>query len=142
MKISARNVFKGTVSAVKEGPVSAEVDITLPGGDTLVAVITEQSLESLGLVKGKEIVALVKAPLVMLMTDGSGYRLSARNTLQGTVKTLEQGMINTEVVMTLPGGTDLYAIVTKEAAASLDLKVGSPVTAIIKASHIIVGVPA
>ena len=39
MKVSARNVFKGLVSQVQEGAVNAEVVLTLPGGEQLVAVV-------------------------------------------------------------------------------------------------------
>ena len=40
MKVSARNVFKGTVKQIQEGAVNAEVVLTLPGGEELVAVVT------------------------------------------------------------------------------------------------------
>ena len=141
MKVSARNVFKGKVSAVKPGSVNAEVEIGLPGGDRLVAVITQESVNTLGIDVGREVVALVKAPWVMLMTDASGVRLSARNCLAGTVKLVEPGSVNAEVVLTLAGGTEVAAIVTKEAVAELGLKPGVAATAVIKASHVVLGVP-
>ncbi len=142
MKISARNVLKGTISAVQPGAVNAEVTIALNGGDSLVAIVTQESLKSLELAPGKAVVALVKAPWVMLMTDSSGYRLSARNCLSGTVKSVEPGAVNAEVVLSLPGGTEIYSIVTKEAVAELGLKPGTAATAVIKSSHVILGVPA
>ena len=46
MTISARNVFKGKVTVVKEGPINAEVEITTAGGDKIVAMLTEASLKS------------------------------------------------------------------------------------------------
>ncbi|MFJ5300239.1 molybdopterin-binding protein [Pseudomonas sp. NPDC088368] len=142
MKVSARNVFKGTVKAIQEGAVNAEVALTLPGGEDLVAVVTLQSVKSLGLAVGKEAVALIKAPWVMLMTDDSGFRLSARNTLKGTVTRVSDGAVNAEVVVTLAGGTEVFAIVTREAVTELGLATGVSATAIIKASHVILGVPA
>jgi len=60
----------------------------------------------------------------MLMTDSSGVRLSARNCLAGTVKSVEPGAVNAEVVLTLAGGTEVAAIVTKEAVGDLGLKPG------------------
>ena len=142
MKVSARNVFKGTVTQIQEGAVNAEVALTLPGGEALVAVVTLQSVKSLGLAVGKEAVALIKAPWVMLMTDSSGFRLSARNCLEGTVTRVSDGAVNAEVIVTLEGGTEVFAIVTREAVTELGLAPGVNATAVIKASHIILGVPA
>lgn len=142
MKVSARNVFKGTVKQIQEGAVNAEVALILAGGEELVAVVTLQSVKSLDLAVGKEAVALIKAPWVMLMTDASGFRLSARNCLQGTVTRVSDGAVNAEVVITLVGGTEVYSIVTRDAVTELGLAPGVSATAVIKASHIILGVPA
>lgn len=141
MKVSARNVFTGTVSNIQEGAVNAEIVLQLAGGEPLVAVVTLASVKSLGLAVGKEAVALIKAPWVMLMTDSSGFRLSARNCLEGTITRVSDGAVNAEVVVTLPGGTEVYSIVTREAVTELGLAVGVSATAVIKASHIILGVP-
>ena len=142
MQVSARNVFKGTVTAVQSGTVNAEVELSLGGDDRLVAVITMESLRNLGIAVGSEAVALVKAPWVMLMTDAGALRLSARNTLSGTVKSVSDGAVNAEVTLSLPGGSELMAVVTREAVAELGLKAGVPATAIIKASCVILGVTA
>lgn len=142
MKISARNVFKGTVSTLQPGAVNAEVGIALGGSDQLVAVVTMESVKSLELAEGASVLAIVKAPWVLLMSDDSGVRLSARNQLRGTVKAVESGAVNAEVVLTLAGGTEITAIVTKEAVAELGLKPGASATAVIKASNVILGVPA
>lgn len=142
MKVSARNLLEGTVSALKEGAVNAEVDIALGGGDKLVAVVTLESVRSLGLAAGQKVVAVIKASWVMLATDGNGYRLSARNILAGTVESVEVGTVNVEVTLALSGGTRITAVVTKEAAAELVLKAGAKACAVIKASSVILGVPA
>ncbi|NMG33735.1 transporter [Azoarcus sp. TTM-91] len=142
MKVSARNVFKGNISALRPGTVNAEVEIALGGGDALIAIVTMESVNTLALAEGKEVMALVKAPWVMLMTDSSGVTLSARNCLRGTVKAVENGAVNSEVLISLPGGTEVAAVVTKDAAGELGLKPGVAVTAVIKASNVILGVPA
>lgn len=141
MKISARNVFPGKVSGFRAGSVNAEVEVALAGGDRLVAIITMESAKTLAITEGREVVALVKAPWVMLMADSTGVRLSARNCLAGTVKSVEPGAVNAEVVLTLAGGSEVAAIVTKEAVGDLGLKPGVAATAVIKASHVILGVP-
>jgi molybdate transport system regulatory protein len=141
VKVSARNVFKGEVGAVKTGAVNAEVDVVLEGGDHLTAVITMESVKTLALAVGKPVVAMVKAPWVMLMTDQADVRLSARNCLAGTVKSVQSGAVNAEVALALPGGTEISAIVTRESVNELGLKPGVAATAVIKASSIILGVP-
>ena len=69
MKISARNVLKGKVKSVKHGAVNSEVIVELPGGIEVVSVITKTSAESLGLAKGKDVYAVIKATNVMIATD-------------------------------------------------------------------------
>jgi molybdate transport system regulatory protein len=142
MKVSARNVFKGTVTQVQDGAVNAEVVLELAGGERLVAVVTMASVKSLGIAVGKAAVALIKAPWVMLMTESSDIRLSARNCLEGTVTRVTEGAVNSEVVVQLPGGTEVFSIVTRDAVEELGLAPGVAATAVIKASHIILGVPA
>lgn len=66
-------------------------------------------------------------------------RLSARNILKGTVRKLTPGAVNTEVIIELPGGEQVAAIITKESAKSLGLKKGKTAYAIIKANQVIVG---
>ncbi len=69
MKISARNVLKGKVTKVIHGAVSSEVSIELPNGIEVVAVITKSSARALGLKKGKEAYAVIKASSVMVGVD-------------------------------------------------------------------------
>ena len=140
MKISARNVFEGSITALVDGTVNAEVEITTPGGDRIVAIVTEDSVQSLGLAVGKPAMALVKAPWVIVVTDDSGVKLSARNQLAGTVQHIEKGAINSEIAIKLTGGTVVYAVITNEAVMELGLKPDAPATALIKASHVVIGV--
>ena len=67
-------------------------------------------------------------------------KLSARNTLKGTVKQVTHGAVNTEVVIALPGGVEIVSIITKESAQNLGLAVGKEAYAVIKASNVMVGV--
>jgi molybdopterin-binding protein len=69
MKISARNVLKGKVSKVVHGAVSSEVAIELPNGIQVIAVITKSSAKKLGLKKGNEAYAVIKASSVMVAVD-------------------------------------------------------------------------
>jgi len=67
-------------------------------------------------------------------------KLSARNTLKGTIKRITPGAVNTEVVIGLPGGIEIVSIITKESAENLGLGVGKEAYAVIKASSVMVGV--
>ncbi len=69
MKISARNILRGTIHSIVKGPIDTEVTIMLPGGDSIVSVITKTSAESLDLKEGKEVYAVIKATNVMIGTD-------------------------------------------------------------------------
>lgn len=140
MKVSARNVFKGKVSKIQNGSVNAEVVLTLTGGEQLVAVVTMASIENLGIAIGSEAVALIKAPWVMIMTESSDFRLSARNCLEGNVTRVIEGAVNSEVIIQLPGGAEVCSVITREAVDELGLKPGVSATAVIKASHIVLGV--
>jgi molybdopterin-binding protein len=69
MRLSARNILKGKVVRVIHGSVNSEVTIELPGGTQLVSVITNTSVDSLGLTEGKEAYAIIKASNVMIGVD-------------------------------------------------------------------------
>ena len=69
----------------------------------LVAVITRESAETLELSLGMDVVALVKASAVLLLTDDA-IRTSARNQLRGVVSRVMPGPVNAEVTIELPGG--------------------------------------
>jgi molybdate transport system regulatory protein len=67
-------------------------------------------------------------------------RLSARNQLGGTVAAIEVGAVMTVVKVDLPGGQQITSSVTKEAVEDLGLQVGSPVTAVIKSTEVLLAV--
>ena len=137
MKSSARNQWQGRVASVRMGAVTAEVEIILNGGATLYANVTNESVRTLGLEHGRDVIALVKAPMVMIITDAEGYKLSARNQMAGTISHLQKGPVTTEVTVSLPSGDAVVATVTSESAESLGLAEGKSATAIFKASAVI-----
>jgi len=69
MKLSARNLLKGKVVKIIKGAVNSEVTIELPGGEILVSIITNASVKSLGLKKGKAAYAVIKASNIMVAVD-------------------------------------------------------------------------
>ena len=142
MKTSARNQFVGTVTAVRSGAVNDEVELSLPGGPRIVAVVTRASTESLGLRTNMTAIALIKSSSVLIATDLEGAKLSARNQLPGTVSAVTPGAVNAEVIIDIDGGGSIAAIVTQGSVKALGLAVGSPATAFFKASSVILAVTA
>ena len=140
MLTSARNQFSGTIKEVNIGAVNAEVLINLKGGETIIASITKDSVENLGLKSGLDVIALVKAPQIILVTDFGGYKLSARNQLAGEITLVKSGAVNAEVDIQLKGGDLVAATVTNDSVENLGLKKGQAVTAVFKAGAVILAV--
>jgi len=140
LKVSARNVFKGTITSVRKGAVNSEVELILPCGDLIIAVVTNESVEGLKLVEEKDAYAIIKASSVILGRDLHGTRLSARNILFGTVATIVPGAVNTEVTVRLSGENTICAIITNESANLLGFSEGDHACAVFQASSVIVGV--
>jgi len=69
MKISARNAFKGTVSAIATGPVSTEVTIKIAPKLEIVSVITTSSAKRLKLKVGAKAYAIIKSDNVVVGVD-------------------------------------------------------------------------
>jgi len=67
-------------------------------------------------------------------------KISARNQIAGTVKSMKKGPVSTEVVIAIAGGNEIVSSITTHSAESLKLKEGMKVYAIVKASEVMVGV--
>ncbi|PMR73799.1 TOBE domain-containing protein [Billgrantia endophytica] len=139
MKTSARNQLSGSIKEIKKGAVNGNVVLDLGNELVVVANITNDSIERLQLAPGKPALALIKASFILLSPDPE-VKISARNRLQGTVSGIIPGAVNSEVILQLPTGQGITAIVTNESVSELALAVGQPCTALIKASHIIIAV--
>jgi len=139
MKTSARNQFVGTVSSLREGEVSFEVGIRLDETTEIIAIITRESAETLELTIGSEVYAFVKASSVILLTEPNA-RTTARNHLWGEISRVHEGPVNSEVIIALPGGRNVTAIVTHDSVDNLALNVGTPACAVFKASNVILAV--
>lgn len=142
MRSSARNQFRGRVVAIRRGAVNDEIGLEIAGGHRLVATITRESTEALGLGVGAEAFALVKASAVVLVAGDRDARYSARNQLRGTIGRILPGPVSSEVVIDLPDAGSIAATLTSESCRSLELAVGAPCTAIFKASSVMLAVPA
>ncbi len=66
MQISARNQLAGRIRAIRLDGIMAEVEIELPGDQTIVAAITRASVERMGLRQGDEVSAIIKSTEVLV----------------------------------------------------------------------------
>ena len=139
MKTSARNALRGRIAHVTRGAVNTEVTLRLADGLDIVAIVTAQSVEELGLAEGSPAIALIKSSFVIL-AKGEGLRTSARNQITGVVAAREDGAVNSEIRLDIGAGKTLVATVTLESARSLELAVGDRATALVKAPHVILAV--
>jgi molybdate transport system regulatory protein len=139
MKTSARNQLSGTVTAIRKGAVNAEIELSLPGGASVVSQITLPSLSSLDLKVGSEVWALVKASWVILAVGEDEPKVSARNRLKGKVVVVAAGAVNTEVELEIAGGHRIVATVTNGSVKSLGLAKGATAWALFKAGSVILG---
>ena len=68
MKLSTCNRLPGTISEVVKGDAAAKISLWV-GDNHMVALITRESADELGLEVGQEVIALVKATDVMILTE-------------------------------------------------------------------------
>ena len=139
MQSSARNQFPGTVSHISHGVVTDEVQIRTEHNAELVATITHGSAIGLGIKAGSRVIAMIKAPSVIVVTDAEGVRFSARNQLTGQITMVKQGSVNTEVCINAQG-LQVVAMVTNDSATNLGLEPGKKATALFKASQVVLAV--
>lgn len=139
MKTSAHNQFQGKVTNVKQGAVNDEIELEVAGGKKIIAIVTHESADRLGLQVGAKAFALLKSSSIIIATDYKDAKFSARNHLNGTISQVKFGGVNSEVIIGFEGGASVAAIVTNESCKLLGLAVGMPATAIFKASSVIIG---
>ena len=67
-------------------------------------------------------------------------KLSARNIIKGKIISIAHGAVNSEVLLELPGGTQIVSIITNSSVDYLELKPGKEAYAVIKASNVMIAV--
>lgn len=139
LKTTARNQFGGVVEHLTRGAVNAEVTVKLAGGQRLVSVVSLESVDCLDLEEGREVYALVQESAVLLTPD-RGLKVSAGNVLTGTVVLCREGAVNGEVRLELPGGKGITSIITNDSIRRLRIRPGGEMTALIKATDVMLAV--
>ncbi len=121
-KTSARNAFFGKIGAIRTGDIQSQVELVTIGGDIVTTMITNNSLQRLGLKVGALIAAEVKAPWVILQKADERPVCTAENMFQGEVTRIVRGKLTTEFTVRIPDGTDLCSLVTEESRRKLGIK--------------------
>ncbi len=139
LRVSARNIFCGTISTITTNSVNAQVALTLKGGVNLTSVITNAAVENLGLAIGMDAYAIVKASSVIIAAEPPKGRFSARNLLRGSVVRIIRGEVNCEVDLEIDGGIIISATITLDSVNELELTEGGRACALFKSSDVILG---
>ena len=140
MKISARNIFSGTVEKIIKGAVNAEVVLLLNGGNRIVAIITNGSVDNLDLKEGLNAYAIIKASSIIIGQELHEAKISTRNILPGVINKLIEGPVSTEVDVEIGGGNVISAVITHGSSEKMSLKEGDHACAAFKASSVIIGI--
>ena len=139
MQISARNQIIGTIEKISLGAVNSEIQMKLKSGKSIVSIITNSSVENLGLAINDEVVAVIKSNNVLLSTTQNDSKINEINNLKGNIEEINIGSVNAEVVVNIGNEDKIVAIVTINSIENMGLKVGASVDVIIKASDIMIG---
>jgi molybdate transport system regulatory protein len=137
LKLSVRNALFCKIAKITRAPINIEVKLEVSPGLIVTTVITNASVNELGLVPGRWCVAMVNASSVMLAQKDSAPRISARNKIAGTVVHRTDDGADSEVTIDIGGGKTITAVVTRAGADEAGATTGAQVLAIFKTSHVI-----
>ena len=140
-KTSARNTFMGVVTHVRSGAVMSEVELATPCGHRLAALITSESLHTLGIVPDGMVLTQIKAPFVHLAPAGAAPSSSLPlNTFQGSITDIKEDVAITEVVVTLGPDEEICALLSSREARDMALEKGRTVLASFKSLSVVLQV--
>ena len=140
VRTSARNQLAGEISDIQRGAVNDTITLCLPGGSQLQAQITRDSCDELALHEGGHAIALIKASWITLALPQPAAQIAIANRLPGKVGRITAGLVNSEVIVTLPGGYSLCAMVDNDSLASLAIAVDDAVCALFSSQSVILGI--
>ncbi|GHV01688.1 ModE family transcriptional regulator [Campylobacterota bacterium] len=138
MKTSARNQLAGTIAEIKRGAVNSELVLTLREKTRIIAIVTNDGVDEMGLTVGDDAYALIKSSWIIL-SRSKPEKISVRNAIQGVVSEVVEGKVSVEIKLSISGGNTLIAVITEDAQKELGFKTGDTAWALFKASHVIIG---
>ena len=135
-QISARNQINGTIADIKQGTAMSVVTVSAQG-HTITSAITNQAVREMGLRQHDPVIALVKATEGILTKGEAGaMKISARNTGSGRITHIDKGAAMATVTIDAQNWKVTTAI-TRQAADELELAPGDQVTALFKATEVL-----
>jgi molybdate transport system regulatory protein len=140
VRTSTRNQLFGQVTAIGRDGADARITVRLKGGEEVVSSFGTASLDALAIGIGADAVLMINSADIMLLTDPAPARISARNRLLGKVMRIRHDIADSEVIVLLPSGEILAAMITRQSLQTLALMPGMPVWAVFKAHAPILGV--
>ena len=126
-KTSARNTFFGKVNTLIKSDIQTLVELVMPDGATVSTIVTNTSVERLGLKRGHMITAEVKATWLTLECCDRIGNSSAENQWEGVICKVTEGKINTECAVRVGEGMELCAVLSSTGFNKLGLHEGDPV---------------
>ncbi|MFA7083061.1 MAG: TOBE domain-containing protein [Arcobacteraceae bacterium] len=137
MKISARNQLLGKVELIQKGKVNSEVCVKLKSGHIVASVITNDAVDDLELKSTDNVIAFFKSSCVLVSTQ-THLNISARNQFNGVVSNILVGEINGLIYIDIGNNDTIVSVITMNSIRALNIKMGINVTAIIKASDVMI----
>lgn len=131
---SARNQIPATLSKIESSGLNAILTLTLVGGGELISVITQKSVQNMGLTVGCDLYAIIKSSDISITSAAD----NSDNQLEGIVSSIEVSGENIEIGLQINEGTILIALMSNANNLS-SLKKDSKVFASVSPQHIIIG---
>jgi len=139
IRISARNQLKAEVVKIEKGAVESKIFLKLHGEDTIMAIITNDSIDTLGIETGSKLFALFKANALTVDTDTT-LNKSDLNRFIGKIIRINTDSFNAEVIIELNGGNTICSTMSTEKLDEQKLEIGMEVVAFCKPNTIILGI--
>ncbi|MGQ4275087.1 TOBE domain-containing protein [Terrihabitans sp. B22-R8] len=140
MRTSARNALRGIIRSINSDAITAEVAVAVSADTLIYALVTRGSVEDLGLVAGRDVTILIKAPFVIIAPGDAPPAVSVRNSIPGIVRRCEISAVNAEIVLDIGDGKTLAATISARSAEALGLGEGAKACALFDAAHVILAI--
>ena len=135
-QVSARNQISGTIADIHKGAAMSVVTVSAQG-HTITSAITNQAVQELGLRQHDAVIALIKATEGMITKgDAGAMKISARNKISGRITRIDKGPAMVAVSLDA-NNWKLTTAITRQAADELQLVQGDQVTALFKATEVL-----
>ena len=128
------NRLNGKITEIKVDGALSQVVITISEGIEIRSIVIETP-ESAGYLKEGSAVELIFKETEVIISRESSHPISILNKIPGVVQEIKKGKILSEVVLSSAAGS-IAAVISREAADNLALKLGDAVVAMVKQNEI------